>query len=155
MDATIFEWLGYDSAQARDNKAAFIKLLKAEKMPYTQIKHTDPDFDKYPELVKEASTMTPVALNRQKWIVMDSKDFKKTVMCLGTKKADAIRRYYISLEKLFKMYCEYTLQFLMRQIYQRLREREMNSYKKGYNKRSHLLINSETLIRNNTSLGTW
>ena len=106
--------MGYDFAKKADNKAAFIKLLESYEIPYRLIKHTDLEFEKYLEFVQEASTMTVNALKSKKWIVMDSKDFKMAVMCLRTERADDVRRYYISLEKLFKIYCEYTLYHLMR-----------------------------------------
>ncbi|ASZ84988.1 008L [Cherax quadricarinatus iridovirus] len=55
---------------------------------------------------------------------MDSDDFKEMVMCLRTKKAKDIRRYYLSIEKLFKMYCEYTLHFNTRREERRVLEKQ-------------------------------
>ena len=112
----VIDWLGYDSMEERFNKASFIDLLKSHEIQFKHIKHTDPEFENYPELVDDAKTMTVAALKSKKWIIIDSDDFKRMVMCLRTKKAEQIRDYYISLEKLFKMYCEYTTHFLQQQI---------------------------------------
>jgi hypothetical protein len=92
----------------------FIELLDAHNIKYKQIKHTDPDFQNYPDLVKEAESCSIQALSSKKWIIMRSRDFKKMVMCLRTSRADAIREYYLALEDLFKMYCEYTLHFQLK-----------------------------------------
>ena len=40
----------------------FKKLLEAHEIPYRQIKHTDPEFEKYPELVKESIDTSVVKL---------------------------------------------------------------------------------------------
>ncbi|ASZ85079.1 099L [Cherax quadricarinatus iridovirus] len=45
---------------------------------------------------------------------MGSDDFKRMVMCLRTKRAGQIRDYYLAIEKLFKMYCEYTHHYNLR-----------------------------------------
>ena len=124
LDATIYEWLGYNHKQVRNNKLACLKLLKSHNIEYREVKHTDPEFERYPILVTEASTMTPVALNRQKWIVMRSDDFKMMAMCLRTDRGKEIREYYIAIETLFKMYCEYTFEFLKRQSDQQMSERD-------------------------------
>jgi hypothetical protein len=116
IQGTVLEWLGYDSKNERDNKASFIKLLSAHNIQFIQIKHTDPEFPKYTELVEEAKTMTVAALKRKKWIIMNSDDFKEMVMCLQTKKASHIRKYYLALEKLVKMYTDYTHHFQMRKV---------------------------------------
>lgn len=54
LPTAVFEWLGYDHRQERNNKAMFIQLLKSHDIQFRQIKHTDPDFTDYPELVEEA-----------------------------------------------------------------------------------------------------
>jgi hypothetical protein len=124
IHASVFEWLGYDSGQDRDNKASFIQLLDAHNIGFKQIKHTDPDFQNYPDLVEEANSLPVNSLNRKKWIIMGSRDFKEMVMCLRTSKASEIRRYYLAIEDLFKMYCEYTLHFQLRREKRRLGKKQ-------------------------------
>ena len=58
VDASVLEWLGYDNEQERNRKQAFLKLLTSHEIDYRQIKHTDSDFDQYPEFVAEAKTMS-------------------------------------------------------------------------------------------------
>jgi hypothetical protein len=113
ISGTVLEWLGYDSKKEYDNKSHFIELLNAHNIQFKQIKHTDLEFSQYPELVEDTKLFTMAALKRKQWIIMDSRDFRKMVMCLRTKKADQIREYYICLEDLVKMYSEYTHHFQM------------------------------------------
>ena len=122
MDADILEWLGYDSEDGKDNKASFIKLLKAHNIKFKQIKHDDPTFQNYPDLVEEAKMLSAQSIHKKKWIIMGSRDFKKMVMCLRTSRADAIREYYLALEDLFKMYCEYTLHFQLKRADNKIHE---------------------------------
>lgn len=123
MGAAILEWMGYDPAQERNNQAKFKNLLKSHKIQYREIKHIDPEFTEYPELVKEAKSYSIEALSSKKWIIMDSEDFKDMVMYLRTKKATAIHVYYRSVEKLFRMHCEYTSYFMKRQAETLLNEK--------------------------------
>lgn len=119
VDAAVLEWLGYDHDQERNRKQAFLKLLKANTITHKQIKHTDDDFGQYSEAVEEAKTLSSAALKSQKWLVLNSNDFKRVVFNLKTKRAQEIHNYYLSLEQLFAMYAEYTRHFLMRRERQR------------------------------------
>lgn len=100
-------WLGYENVHERYNKSHFIELLKAHNISFTQMKHKHPEFQKYPELVEEAKNLIPNSLNKKMWIVMGSKDFKRMVMCLRTKRANQIRNYYLTIEDLNAVYDEY------------------------------------------------
>ena len=114
VHGTVLEWLGYDSEKDYDNKASFIQLLNAYQIEFKQIKHDDPTIHNYPDLVEETAQLPTNALNRKKWIIMSSRDFKKMVLCLRTSRAEQIREYYLAVEDLYKMYCEYTLHFQLR-----------------------------------------
>lgn len=70
ITTTVLEWLGYDNEQERDRKQTFLKLLKSNEIDFRQIKHTDPDFDQYPEFVAEAAQLSSAALKSQKWIIL-------------------------------------------------------------------------------------
>jgi hypothetical protein len=107
-----------------DNKASFIKLLNAYQIEFKQIKHDDPTIHNYPDLVEETNTLSVAALKRKKWIIMSSRDFKKMVLCLRTSRAEQIREYYLAVEDLFKMYCEYTLHFQLRREKRRLGKKQ-------------------------------
>jgi len=114
MDTTVLEWLGYDHEEERYRKAAFLKLLKSNQIDFKQIKHNDPDFDQYPEFVAEAAQLSAAALKSQKWIIIDSQDFKRVVFSLRTKRSSDIVNYYLSLERLMAMYTEYTHHYQLR-----------------------------------------
>jgi len=124
IDSLVLEWLGYDSEHEYTQKQVFLKLLKSHSIEFQEINHQDPEFENYPDLVEEAKHITPNNIDRKKWIIMGSRDFKRMVMCLRTKKADDIRNYYLAIEDLFKMYCEYTLHFQMRREKERLEKKQ-------------------------------
>lgn len=124
LGASVLEWLGYDNTQERNRKAKFIELLDTHNISYIQIKHTDPSFQDYPDLVEEAANLSVAALKRKQWIIMGSRDFKKMVMFLRTSRADDIREYYLCIEELFKMYCEYTLHFQFRREQRRIAQKQ-------------------------------
>jgi len=113
IHSAVLDWLGYESKNERDNKASFIQLLHSHNIQFQQIKHTDPNFKNYPDIVQDSKFLTVAALKSKQWITMNSRDFKKMVMCLRTKKADQIREYYLNLEDLVKMYSEYIHHFEM------------------------------------------
>jgi len=75
VSASVLEWLGYENKQERNRKAMFIELLDAHNIAYVQIKHTDPSFQDYPDLVEEAANLSTAALKRKQWIIMGSRDF--------------------------------------------------------------------------------
>lgn len=105
--AAVLKWLGYEN-----KKDSLIKLLTEYNINFKQIKYKDPEFKNFPDLFEEANKLSDSALNKQKWIIMDGKDFKR--FCLRTRKSDVIRNYYLAIEDLFKMYCEYTYYFQLK-----------------------------------------
>ncbi|MGL5960821.1 MAG: hypothetical protein ACRCZ0_02560, partial [Cetobacterium sp.] len=128
VDGAVLDWLGYESKNDYDNKAAFIKILKSHGVQFQQIKHTDQTFKNYPDLIQDAAKYSTAALKSKQWIIMNSDDFREMVMCLQTKKAHLIRKYYLSLEKLVKMYSEYTHRFQMAQVKEQLQEAEERAF---------------------------
>ena len=105
------EWLGYECKQERDNKATFLQLLKAQNIDFKQIKHNDPTFKDYPELVEEAAHLSTNVLRNQ-WIIMGS---KRMVHKLKTKRSTQIYEYYVALEQLTYLYPEYVDHFQLKQ----------------------------------------
>ncbi|ASZ85033.1 053L [Cherax quadricarinatus iridovirus] len=88
-----------------ESKTRILNLLKSENIPYRQIKFKDPEFVEYPDLVKE--NMSQNAINKKQWIVMKFLDFKEMVLCLKTRRAKQVRRYYLALYDLYRLYDEY------------------------------------------------
>ena len=83
--------------------------------------HNDERCKLYDDIVLEQRDMKPKALAKQKWLVMNSRDFKRAIMGLRTKQADAIKDYYFNLEELVQLYCDYDKRFELRK-----REEEIN-----------------------------
>lgn len=115
IDDKFIEWLGYDCASKRDNKAKFIKNLKSNNVSYTVLKTADPDLENYPGLKAESEKLPSGIKGKKEWILMAVDDFKEVAMCLQTKKARQIRRHYINLEKLFKLFQRYCIEYERRQ----------------------------------------
>jgi hypothetical protein len=57
--------------------------------------------------------MKPADLAKRKWLIMDSRDFKRAIMGLRTKRADAIKDYF-NLEELLQLYVDYDKRFEVR-----------------------------------------
>ena len=118
VDKAVFKWLGYS------DKRTFKILLTSHNINFKEIKRDDSEFQNYSELVEEAHVMSDEALRSKKWIIIDNPDdFKYIIMCIQTERASDIRRYYCNLEKLFKMYCEYTSFFKTRVLEQQLKKK--------------------------------
>ncbi|ASZ85020.1 040L [Cherax quadricarinatus iridovirus] len=107
LSSNTITWLGYDNVQQKNNKAYFVKLLKTFNIKFKQIKSTDQEFSKFPELVEEAKIFNKNILSKKQWVVMSSTDFKQIVMMLRTSRADDIRNYYLSIDELFRIYPQY------------------------------------------------
>ena len=114
MRTTVLKFIGYDSNDDKLNKRNFIHYLKRQNIPYDELLHNDERCKMYDDIVTEQRNMKPKALAKQKWLVMNSRDFKRSIMGLRTKQADAIRDYYFNLEELVQLYCDYDKRFELR-----------------------------------------
>ncbi len=124
ISGAVLNWLGYENKHEHDSKSHFIELLKSHNIEFTQIKQNHDKFSQYPDLVEDAKKYSKAVLKSKQWIIMRSDDFKEMVMCLRTKRAKEIRKYYLAIEKLFKMYCEYTIHFNLRREKRALEEKQ-------------------------------
>jgi MSV199 domain/Protein of unknown function (DUF3627) len=97
--------------------------LKRNEIAYLEITHTDKRARDYPSIQQEMLTK-PRQIGQCKWLVMKSRDFKKAIMKLSTKRGNAIREYYLNVEDLLRLYVEYDKRFELRQ-----REEEMKRVK--------------------------
>ena len=136
LDENIIKWCGYEG-ELFNQKRRFMELIQSNGISIIELNNTEyvefcnsvyqtsPD-DKsdtnsentdidYSTLYPDPKTFNSKA-QRTKHILIMPDDFKKVVMMLKTKKGNQIREYYISLEKLIKIYMEYQLQFKSRHI---------------------------------------
>ena len=122
VGGVILNWLGY-SGDPNKQREKFVAYLKRNEIAYLEITHTDKRARDYPSIQQEMLTK-PRQIGQCKWLVMKSRDFKKAIMKLSTKRGDAIREYYLNVEDLLRLYVEYDKRFELRQ-----REEEMKRVK--------------------------
>jgi hypothetical protein len=107
----VLEWFGYEGA-VRDQKQAFIKMLKRNTIEYRELTQKDKEIELYPTIQEELQLLPhDASKSRSKFLIMESNDIKMAIMQLKTKNGHIIRQYYIDLEELLKLYVEYTLYF--------------------------------------------
>ena len=114
MANEILTFIGYDGNNSYRNKESFLKFLKRQNIPYEELLHNDNRCKLYDDIVAEQRDMKPNSLSKHKWLVMNSRDFKRAIMGLRTKQADAIKDYYFNLEELVQLYCDYDKRFELR-----------------------------------------
>jgi len=107
----LLEWMGY-AGEYKIQKQNFVKLLDNNKIPYEEISYTDHRFIEYPGMKKEIEQTNKNILMRKKWLVMNIRDFKKTVIRLNTKNGETVRDYYLNLEEACFEYAEYQAAWL-------------------------------------------
>lgn len=107
----LFEWLGY-TGEYKYRQRNFKKLLDNNNIPYEEINYKDQRFSEHPSMKKELSTINEGNLVQKRWIVIDTRNFKKAVMRLNTKNSDIIRDYYLNLEEACFEYAEYQANWL-------------------------------------------
>lgn len=101
----LFNWLGYEG-RLHDQKKAFQKLLNNNKIPYEEISYNDFRFLNHQIMQREIEQTGVNNLNQKRWLVMETRNFKKAVMRLNTKNAEIIRDYYMNLEEVCFEYTE-------------------------------------------------
>ncbi len=105
----VFEWFGYEG-EYRKQRENFIRMLKRNEIPFTELTQKDKEIELYPT-IKEEIELLPANVTNSKFLIMEPDDMKMAIMQLKTKNGHIIRQYYIDLEDLLKMYVEYTLYF--------------------------------------------
>jgi hypothetical protein len=105
----VLDWFGYEG-EYRLQKRNFIKMLKNNEIPYQELTQKDKEIVQYPTITNEISLL-PSNVTNSKFLIMEPDDLKMAIMQLKTKNGHIIRQYYIDIEKLLKLYVEYTLAF--------------------------------------------
>ena len=96
-----------------DKQERFARMLKRNTIPYYEIDCNHPFALEYSCVQREIQTIPKNNLDKKRWICMDPKDFKKTVLRLNTKTADMVRDFYLNLEEAVVAYSEYTLSYMV------------------------------------------
>src|SRR5579864_3540147 len=111
--SSMLEWLGYEG-KPYHQKQMFTDYLKRNEIAYEQLRSSDDRINEYPTIADEMKEMRPVEISKAKWLVMNSRDFKKEIIKLSTKKGNDIREYYLNVEELLQEYVEYDKRFEIR-----------------------------------------
>lgn len=106
----ILEWMGY-SGEFRKQRDTFKKLLKRHNIPFTELTTEDKQCESFIDIKKDMLCLSKAVISQSKWLIMNSDDFKESVLILNTKNSGKIRKYYMSFEKLLKLNLLYTLKF--------------------------------------------
>jgi hypothetical protein len=107
----VFEWFGYEG-EYRKQRENFIRMLKRNEIAFTELTQKDKEIELYPTIKEELALLPHEGARASvKFLIMEPDNMKMAIMQLKTKNGHIIRQYYIDLEKLLKMYVEYTLYF--------------------------------------------
>ncbi|CCV02164.1 hypothetical protein IIV25_146L [Invertebrate iridovirus 25] len=106
----VLEWFGYEG-EFRIQRQNFKRMLKNNSIAYRELTQKDKEIELYPTIQQELVAYNEGSKACAKFLVMEPDDLKMAIMQLKTKNGDKIRQYYIDLEKLLKVYTEYTLYF--------------------------------------------
>ncbi|CCV02252.1 hypothetical protein IIV30_057R [Invertebrate iridescent virus 30] len=109
VSTSILQWFGY-TGEYKAQKDAFLRILKRNNISYQELTQKDKKIEMYPTIQEELQ-LIPSNVKHSKFLIMEPDDLKMAIMQLKTKNGNTIRQYYIDLEKLLKMYTEYTLYF--------------------------------------------
>jgi len=83
-------WLGYDG-EYKNQRQNFVAYLKRQNIPFEELSSSDTHIQSYPSIMKEMKDIAANNIERAKFLVMNSRDFKKAIMKLSTKKGNDIR----------------------------------------------------------------
>lgn len=159
MTRSTLECLGYEG-EYFNQRQLFTRMLKRNNIPYKELKHDDKEVSLYPTIQEEIKVQQPATVVKQKWLVMDPDDLKRAIMKLNTKNGDTIRTYYISLEKLVRLYAEYCLYFNHREAQRKISSLEklmvdLRLQNEDMKQRMDTVVvqNTELINQNNELLG--
>jgi hypothetical protein len=120
ISRAVLEWFGYDGEYFKQRQN-FKKMLKNNTISYRELTRGDKEIEQYPAIQEELQLLPHDGARAcSKFLIMEPDDLKMAIMQLKTKNGDVIRQYYIDLEKLLKLYVEYTLYFNHREAQRKI-----------------------------------
>ncbi|CCV02461.1 hypothetical protein IIV31_089R [Armadillidium vulgare iridescent virus] len=157
ISKTMLEWMGY-SGTLRSQKQTFKGLLDRHEIPVKELTSSMDDCCLFPDIKKDMCTLPSKASSQMKWMIMDPEDYKLAILKLNTKNGDMIRKYYLNLERLMKLYLKYTICFNERESERKICSLETMLIKLGLSMEEIKIQNNEqvekidTLIDQNEEL---
>ena len=145
VGASFLKWMGYERSD-KDNKQRFMDLLKRNEIEYQEIGYKDPLIQEFSEIQEEVKQMRPVDLPRKRWLIMDNKNFKESIMSLTTKRSKDIRKYYLLLEELVQIYGAYTHKIKEQQLKVQFEKETSNLKDQIKANEDHILLLKDLLI---------
>ncbi len=113
VDYAMLQWMGYTSNRDRENKRRYYDMLKNN---FIQGKDYDEVFgDDINKCVVNHALAESKDSTQRKVIITTSDTFKMSLMLLRTIRANDIRVYYLTLERIMKDYMRYTHAFTLYQ----------------------------------------
>lgn len=109
ITSNILDWIGYTGKKEADKKKEFVKFLKRNDINFEQMEYTR-DFLDYEPFAIDVQKSDPKYIAQKKWIIMNIRDFKKTVMRINTKNAENVREYYMNIEDVLFEYARHQIE---------------------------------------------
>lgn len=122
VDKALIEWCGYQG-EGFSQKLKLLKFLQSAGIEYFEVAN-----EEYRSILNNLEVIQSKDLNwpteiktgkgygRATHILITPRNFKKLVMRLSTNRGDQIREYFVSLEELFKVYCDYQVKYRETQV---------------------------------------
>ncbi|ADO00528.1 hypothetical protein WIV_gp184 [Wiseana iridescent virus] len=146
VSTAVLEWFGY-LGEYRKQKEAFLKILRRNEISYRELTKKDKEIELYPTIKEELQTVNEGAQACSKFLIMEPDDLKMAIMQLKTKNGHTIRQYYIDLEKLLKMYTEYTLYFNHREAQRKITGLEEMMVKMDLERKQEREVDRQLILR--------
>ena len=126
IDDNMLKYIGYNCNDNRNDKKKYLIILKEnfeENNDYKLLNSCD--FKKVYEYFKVLIENNEYnEHNKVKHLIVSPDCFKQSLMLLRTEKAKEIKKYYIELEKVFKLYLEYQNQYKNKELENKNKELE-------------------------------
>jgi hypothetical protein len=125
VDDELIKWMGYSCEESWKRKQSFMKLLKdaTEGRDYYHYSNDEYDrFLKYPTGYVNIYPPSCVGHNvvKTKHLLLTPDTLRTTMMKVNTSRGDKVRKYYIGLEKIFKIYVKYQFEYKSRETLKEL-----------------------------------
>ena len=148
----LLQWMGFNAKTNYHRKDHFLRLLDNNKISYNC--YTNEEYREFLESLfgdsKNNSLYPEIPTYKNshgiKHILLTTKSFKRTMMCIDTNNGKSVQDYYLALEDLFKFYIDYQMQYKERYVQQQLllKDKEVQE-----NKELLLLKDKEVQLKDN------
>jgi hypothetical protein len=150
IDDNMIDWMGFNRSEHKKNKQDYINILKENFEIHTEYELLNSiEFNTF--LSAKNWRLENIEINqhnRVKHLILSPDCFKQSLLLLKTDKAKEIKKYYIKLEKLFKIYLQYQTKYQERK--NKEIQQELNETKIEYNKQKEKIVDlSNHLFRYN------